>query len=368
MPDFCAYFTSNICRSCEHLPTGYAEQISNKEKLLKTALPGNVNLDPAVTSAEQGFRNKAKLIVSGTFENPVIGLIDREILDCPIHHPAINELIHDLIPFITEAKLDPYLISEKKGELKGLIIYHGDETYLRFVVRSREPLDRIKKHLPSLLQKHADLASVSVNIQPIHQAVLEGEVEILLGPRDSISQSYNGVSLRLRPRAFVQTNQKVAEKLYATAASWVKELEIEKFLELFCGQGAFSFHCAGFVKEARGVEINEEAVKMANESAHDLGLNHLKFMSMDARKALGVIKAFHPDLILVNPPRRGLAESVSVLTENSPQWIIYSSCDVSSLARDLKELSPQYEIKRARLFDMFPHTSHFESLVLLQRR
>jgi 23S rRNA (uracil747-C5)-methyltransferase len=365
MPDFCAYFNANICRSCELLPVDYSQQIRNKEAVLLKALDSRIALLPSVTSKETGFRNKAKLVVSGTLEKPLIGLIDKEILECPVHDPAINRLLIDLVPFIQEAKLIPYNISERKGELKGLIVFHGTEMYLRFVLRSKEPLDRIKKHLPRLMSKYPELASVSVNIQPIHSAILEGDEEVSLSARDHIIHEINGMKLKLRPRAFVQTNQEVAGKLYSTAASWVKELKVKKFLELFSGQGAFSFHCAPFVQEARGVEINQDAVMVANEAAKEFKLDHLKFVSLDAGKSSEIVKEFSPDLILVNPPRRGLSESISVLKNQKPEWIIYSSCSVESLATDLQGLS-EYKIERAQLFDMFPHTSHFETLVLLK--
>ncbi len=342
-------------------------QILRKEEVLKQALEKflSVPLEQTVTSPEKFFRNKAKLIVSGTVENPVIGLIDKEILDCPVHHPSLNKLAHDLIFFIQEAKLVPYDISAKKGELKGLIIYHGDESYLRFVLRSKEALDRIKKLLPDLLNKHPELKSVSVNIQPIHQAILEGEEEISLGPQNFIEQYYRNFKLRLRPQGFVQTNQFVAGKLYETASEWVKGKEIKNFLELFSGQGAFSFHCAQWIQKGLGIEINTEAVKMANETAAALNLSHLNFLSIDAGQSKAIIESFRPDLLLVNPPRRGLGESLQLVKTSGIKNIIYSSCSVESLAKDLASLSDRYRIDKIQIFDMFPHTEHFETLTLL---
>lgn len=182
MADFCAYFKENICRSCTLLEVDYDKQILFKEDVLKKILPESVKLEASVTSPMSGFRNKAKLVVSGTIDDPILGLIDREILDCPVHDPAINSILHSLIPFIRLAKLEPYNIGAKKGELKGIILFHGDEAYLRFVLRSKEGIDRIRKNLPSLLQSHPEITSVSVNIQPVHQAILEGEEEIPMGP------------------------------------------------------------------------------------------------------------------------------------------------------------------------------------------
>ncbi len=368
MPVSCAYFKENICRSCTLLQTDYSTQISLKEDALKKAiLPLKITLSPTVTSSETGFRNKAKLVVTGSSETPVLGLIDREILDCPVHDPAINSILHDLIPFIRIAKLEPYQIKEKKGELKGIIIFSGDECYVRFVLRSKEGLDRIRKNLPHLLEIHPEIKSVSVNIQPIHQAILEGDEEIQLGPENYIEQRYAKFSLRLRPRGFVQTNQKVAAHLYSTAAQWVKEKNISRFMELFSGQGAFSFHSATYVKEATGIELNTEAVRMANETAANLGMNHLSFIPMPAESSGKIITEKNPQLILVNPPRRGLAGTLDILLKALPEYIIYSSCSVESLGKDLKSLSPFYALERAQIFDMFPHTEHFETLILMKR-
>lgn len=367
MADFCAYFKENICRSCTLLEVDYDKQILFKEDVLKKILPESVKLEASVTSPMSGFRNKAKLVVSGTIDDPILGLIDREILDCPVHDPAINSILHSLIPFIRLAKLEPYNIGAKKGELKGIILFHGDEAYLRFVLRSKEGIDRIRKNLPSLLQSHPEITSVSVNIQPVHQAILEGEEEIPMGPNALIHQSYGDLKLALRPQGFVQTNQHVAARLYVTAAEWVKERKVERFLELFSGQGAFSFHCASFVKVATGIEINPEAVKTAQETAEKMGLLHLHFMALDASDSGKIIQEKNPDLILVNPPRRGLGESIGLILSANPEWLIYSSCSVESLSKDLKELQKKYRIEKAQLYDMFPHTAHFETLVLLRK-
>ncbi len=147
----------------------------------------------------------------------------------------------------------------------------------------------------------------------------------------------------------------------------MEEKKISRFMELFSGQGAFSFHSAAFVQEATGIEVNPEAVKMANESATSLGLKHLSFIPLPAENSGKMIAEKKPELILVNPPRRGLADTLDILLKALPEYIIYSSCSVESLGKDLKSLIPFYTPERAQIFDMFPHTEHFETLVLLKR-
>ncbi len=371
MNSFCSYFNSNICSSCSKIQSPYAEQITIKEKelirLLSALSP--VSLLPTLTSKELGFRNKAKMIVSGALDNPIIGLDQKEILSCPIHHPKINELIIYLKDFIKLAGLHPYQISEKKGELKAFILFYSEsshEAYLRIILRSKESLDRIKKHHSYLLDKFTELKSISINIQPKHMAVLEGEEELFITEETSIHNKIGPYSFTLDPRGFVQTNQIVAEKLYETAAMWVKELNVSSFLELYCGQGAFSFFCSPYVNSAIGIEINSHAVMEANRLAASLQKPHLQFIAANAENISNEIQHFKAEVILVNPPRSGLKKSVELIKSSHPKYLIYSSCNPETLATDLENLKDIYQIKKCQIFDMFPHTTHFEVLVLLE--
>src|SRR5690606_27282480 len=168
------------------------------------------------------------------------------------------------------------------------------------------------------------LKCVSVNIQPIPHALLEGDEEIFLTEKKYIEHRLGKHTIHLHPQGFVQTNKAVAEKLYQTAADWIKELQIERFAELFCGQGAFSFMTASTVKEAVGFEVNSEAVNEANRSAQAQGLKHLTFKCSDAAKVGTELRNFAPQLVLVNPPRRGLGESVKLFEETQYPYLIYS--------------------------------------------
>ncbi|MGE3610889.1 MAG: methyltransferase domain-containing protein [Bacteriovoracaceae bacterium] len=369
MKTFCAYFNEKKCHSCKLIELDYSTQLKMKEAKLNLS-----PLAPTFSSPKLHFRNKAKFTVTGTVQAPVIGLLGesnldegREILECPLHHPKINQILPGIKKFITLANLTPYQISNKTGELKGLILFysvHSDEMYLRFVLRSKEAITRIKKYLPELQIPY--LKCISANIQPIAHAILEGKEEIILSEKHFIRHQLKDISLTLTPQAFVQTNQIVAESLYQTAANWIEDLKINKFLELYCGQGAFSFFVSNFIKQGLGIEINAEAIKQATQTARSLNLNHLEFKCSDSAHTKNDIESFSPDLILVNPPRRGLSETALLLKETQSPYIIYSSCSYESLQEDLTILT-NYKVMKAQIFDMFPHTEHFETLVLLQR-
>lgn len=378
----CAYFNLNICRSCEWIDLPYAEQLTRKEDLVYARLQnfGKYQTLRTVSGSTLGFRNKAKMTITGTVTDPVIGILapgklneGREILDCPVHHPRINQALHELKRFIRLAKIEPYQIETQKGELKGIIVFyseHSAEMYVRFVLRSKEAISRIEKHAADLRQSLPELTSISANLQPIPHAILEGKEEIAIAGKGSVTHRLHraeplpDLELELTPRAFVQTNQGVAEHLYQTAAAWVQEIGTRKFTELFCGQGAFSFFVQDKIEEGLGIEINPEAVLAANATAKRENAAHLKFVAADAASVCELLDQFGPDTLLVNPPRKGLGHSLHYLQGKGFQNLIYSSCNLETLAQDLEQL-PQYQIEKLQIFDLFPHTSHFEILVHL---
>ncbi len=378
MNTFCSYYNQKICSSCKHLEVPYETQIQHKSDQLTKLIPqlNSSILQQPVFSNTQGFRNKAKFSVTGNLEHPIIGLTGeteldqgREILACPVHHPKINELAKSLPEFIQLTKLTPYQIKTKSGELKGIIIYYSsdsDEFYLRLVVRSKESIDRIRKHASILTNRFPALSCFSVNIQPVPHAILEGEEEIFISAKNAIHHQLGKLGLSLHPQGFVQTNQAVALSLYQTAASWIRELKPKTFVELFSGQGAFSFFIQEVVEQAVGIEINPEAVKRANATALENGWTHLHFLAADAAKVKDQVQALSPEVLLVNPPRRGLGEAVELMKELRPKTFIYSSCNAETLASDAQKLGSLYKISRAQMFDMFPHTEHFETLVLFE--
>lgn len=378
MKTFCTYYNEKICQSCDLITLDYSTQVQQKEKKLLEALH-SINhplLLKTVSSPLVNFRNKAKFIVNGTAQMPYIGhsgqiKIDEkhEVLNCPVHIQKINDTLPIIKEFISLCTISPYNISTKKGEIKGLIIFHAEDsnsTYLRFILRSKESVDRIKKHSQFLLDKIEHLQVISANIQPIPHAILEGEEEIFLTERRSIDLKIMDTTIPLNPKAFVQTNQIMAQDLYKTAARWINESGKKSLIELYCGQGAFSFSAANSVNKILGIEINSDAVDAANLAAKNNNITHALFKQADATKVIDEIEIFKPEILLVNPPRRGLGSGTDIILQTKPSILMYSSCNYETLAADLVKLHPQYSITKIQIFDMFPHTKHFETLVELK--
>lgn len=377
----CAHYTASRCRSCTELEQPYASQLAAKQQHCQTLLAGHRGLDwlAPVGSAEAGFRNKAKMVVSGSAEAPLLGIRDArghgvDLGDCPLYPPALQACFPAIRAFISRAALPPYDLDSRRGELKFVLLTTAPDgaLMLRLVLRSEASVARIRKHLPSLLLALPQLRVVSANLQPEHKAVLEGEREILLGEGSRLSIEVNDIRLQLRPQSFFQTNTAVAAALYAQARQWLDELRPARIWDLYCGVGGFALHAAAAGRTVTGIELEAEAIASAEQSLAALAaggraLGEVRFASGDATD-WALAQPVAAELVIVNPPRRGIGERLSQYLEaaHDARWLIYSSCNAESLVRDLARM-PSYRPRRARLLDMFPQTRHYELIVLLER-
>ncbi|ELY2646186.1 23S rRNA (uracil(747)-C(5))-methyltransferase RlmC [Cronobacter sakazakii] len=372
----CALYDAGRCRSCQWIEQPLDTQLAAKMTDLRTllaALPVGEWGAP-VSGPEQAFRNKAKMVVSGSVEKPLLGMLHRDgtpvdLTECPLYPASFYAVFAALKPFIARAGLTPYNVARKRGELKYLLLTQSTldgGLMLRFVLRSKEKLEQLRAALPGLLAELPQLKVVTANIQPVHMAIMEGDEEIWLTQQQALAESFNGVPLWIRPQSFFQTNPTVASALYATARDWVRALPVNHMWDLFCGVGGFGLHCATPEMTLTGIEIAPEAIASARVSAQALGLRNVHFQALDSTDFATGQQAV-PDLVLVNPPRRGIGKALcEYLSHMAPRYIVYSSCNAQTMAKDIGEL-PGYRIARVQLFDMFPHTAHYEVLTLLVR-
>lgn len=376
----CALHTAGLCYSCQWIDKPYSQQLADKQQNLTELMAGRTidNLLEPVTGAESAFRNKAKMVISGSVERPILGLpikqgVAIDLCDCPLYPQSMSAVFPLLKTFIAKAGLTPYNVERKRGELKFILLTESRASgglMLRFVLRSELKLEQLRNALPWLQSQLPQLRVISVNIQPVHMAVLEGEQEIILTKQESLEEQFNHIPLFIRPRSFFQTNAVVAEKLYQTARDWVSVLDVSSMWDLFCGVGGFGLHCATAKIpniSLTGIEISAEAIECAKKSAQAIGLTDIHFDALDSTRFAESHHAV-PDLVLVNPPRRGIGELLcQYLSEMSPAYILYSSCNAQTMANDLRRLQ-DYQVIKVQLFDMFPHTAHYEVLTLLRRQ
>ncbi|WP_232499701.1 23S rRNA (uracil(747)-C(5))-methyltransferase RlmC [Agromyces humatus] len=374
----CSYFDAGRCTSCSLMGQPYSRQVADKQRHAEELLgPFDVpEWLPPIASAESGYRNKAKMVVGGTVDAPTIGILDADghgidLQACGICSPGHRAAFPVLARFITLARTAPYDVTRRTGELKHLIVTESPdgELMIRFVLRSTEPVGRIRKHLPALLAELPQTRVVTANVLPEHKAVLEGEHEIVLTDADTLPMRLNDVTMHLRPQSFFQTNTEIAAALYAEARDWIRDIAPDSAWDLYSGVGGFALHIAAgddAGPEVTGIETSVEAVASAELSRSDAALSRLRFAAGDAT-TFAIEADAAPDLVIVNPPRRGIGGELSAWLEASTaSHVLYSSCNVASLAKDLAAM-PSLRPVRARVFDMFPQTTHFEVMVLLER-
>ena len=397
----CPLHETGTCRSCPHLSLPLPVQLVAKQSRVATLLAKHVPADlwetPAASAPER-FRNKAKMAVAGTTARPTLGILDAaghgvDLRTCPLHVPAIEAALPVLADLVTDLGLHPYDVPARRGELKHILVTASpdDDLMVRFVLRSRRHVGHLRAALPDLRRSLPQLAVAGVNIQGVHQAVIEGPEEIVLTEEDRLLMRLSLPSpdgggqagrragsvelpLYLPTRSFFQTNTAVAEALYATARNWAEQAEPARVWDLFCGVGGFALALAAPGRRVLGVEVSASAIDGARAAADLMGLDPalVRFEAGDARvldpaaeeRAGGVQR---PDLLVVNPPRRGIGEQLATRIEASGvERVLYSSCNPRTLAADLAHL-PSMRVVRSRLFDMFPHTEHAEVLVELVR-
>lgn len=379
----CPHYQAEHCHSCQWLNLPYSEQLKQKQQHLLAQL-SSLNLAQTLwlepfQSEQIAFRNKAKMAISNSVERPILGIVNQQnqgidLTDCPLYPAQFSTIFPILKDFIARAGLVPYNIEKQKGELKYILLtesYSSKELLIRFVLRSENKLALMRRELARLLAKLPQLKVVTANIQPQHAAILEGEKEIFLTEQKVLEDCFNEIPLFIRPQGFFQTNPEVAQGLYAQAQQWVENLPIKRLWDLFCGVGGFGLHCAKVISqhnpdvELTGIEISASAIESAKLAAQKLELSNVKFQSLDAA-TFALNEHTKPELVIVNPPRRGIGKALAeYLNQMQPHFILYSSCNSVTMGKDLTYLN-NYQLDKIRLFDMFPHTSHYEVLTLLK--
>ncbi|MGW9551462.1 methyltransferase domain-containing protein [Citricoccus zhacaiensis] len=426
----CPHYDAGECRSCPLMGVPYAEQLDRKQagvRLLLDPVAGTrapdgseLWLDP-VPSGESGFRNKAKMVVTGTAENPRLGILDPrqhpkhhdgtgvDLRDCGLYEPALGAAFPVVADVITTAALTPYNVGTRTGELKHVIMTLSPSggLMIRFVLRSTDQLPALRAAVPALLAALPNTEVVTANLLPEHRALLEGPEEIHLAGAQTLTMRLNGIPLNLRPQGFFQTNTAMAATLYSLASEWLDTTDAASVWDLYCGVGGFGFQLAavrphddgrpgplpaGTERTVWGLETSADAVAAAQVTARELGVqDRVRFAVGDATAiptgrtpdrapdlapdgppavgtGAGEVPEELPDAVVVNPPRRGIgSELADWIQASGIPHVLYSSCNATTLARDLEHL-PGYRPVRARLLDMFPQTEHYEVLMLLERR
>ena len=283
---------------------------------------------------------------------------------------AIREAVRD---WAREEKLEPYDQANGEGYLRHLVFREGRNTGQALVVLVTAPGERFETgYFVDVLRRFPEVRSIhwAVNDTPAEQTNVPTK---LLWGDEAIEERLLGLRVRVRPGAFLQTNTEMAERLYAIAGEFAGLTGAENVFDLYCGTGTIGLSLAPHAQKVWGLEISEEAVACAIENAELNGIGNASFYAGNVGQTIEelVEQAGLPDVVIVDPPRAGLAgKALRRLGELGAPKIVYVSCNPTTLASDVKVLHEdfRYELVRCRPIDMFPHTPHVESVSLLERR
>ena len=217
------------------------------------------------------------------------------------------------------------------------------------------------------------MTSISVNINREQTNVILGNQVINLYGPGYITDYIGGVKYRISPLSFYQVNPVQTEKLYSTALEYAGLTGGETVWDLYCGIGTISLFLAQKAKKVYGVEIVPQAIDDARENARINGMENVEFFVGKAEEVLPreyEKNQVYADVIVVDPPRKGCDEvCLDTIVKMGPKRVVYVSCDSATLARDMKYLAERgYEVVKVRGCDMFPHSTHTECCVKLERK
>jgi 23S rRNA (uracil1939-C5)-methyltransferase len=380
----CPYF--GTCGGCRFQDLAYPAQVAAKEAQVRDALEriGRIQsppLEPIVPAASHfGYRNKLEYSFAAGEEGVELGFhragrwdeivgIDACLLTTDLGN-AIRNAVRE---WAREERLEPYDQANGSGYLRHLVVREGRNTGQVLVLLVTSPGERFETgYFVDVLRSFPEVRSLhwATNDSPGQHTNLPSTV---LWGDEAIEEELLGLRFRLRPTAFLQTNTEMAEQLYRLAGEYAGLTGVEKLFDLYCGTGTIGLSLAKRARAVHGIEISPEAVACAVENAALNGIENARFRAGNVGQSLEqlVAEAGEPDVVVVDPPRAGLAgKSLRRTGRLGAARIVYVSCNPTTLASDLRVLREDfgYELRRCQPVDMFPHTPHVESVSLLERR
>lgn len=369
------------CGGCVYRHIDYKAEALIKQNRVQETMKriGGIDIkaQPILTGAPNRYRNKAQYPVSQDGSVGFYAVHSHRIIPCddcmlqPEEFKSIEELFSS---FIKEFYVSVYNEETGKGLVRHLYLRKGTATgeiMVALVINGNAlpKADVLINNLKNLLGD--SLKTVVLNINKENTNVILGRENKVLYGDGYITDILCGNKIRINPLSFYQVNRDMAEVLYKKAEEYTCP-EGKAILDLYCGAGTIGLSFANRAKSIIGVEIVKQAIEDAKFNAKLNGIENTDFICGDAKDAAEELdkKGIKPDVVVLDPPRKGCdTQLLSTVADGfSPERIVYVSCDCATLARDCKILKEKgYEVIEYTPVDLFPRTSHVETVALLVR-
>lgn len=380
----CEFFDK--CGGCQLMHIEYAEQLKIKSDIINdciSRLGGQKDYEfLGVIGMENPYNYRNKLVFPYGVDkdkNPVCGFFaQRSHRVIPLTNCLLGDDLHEKVLKIVNEHVKKYNISvydEEKhtGVIRRVFLRQGFLSNEAMVVISAnaESVKKQKELSQKLMDSDNRIKSVILNVNAKKNNLVLGDKNITLMGKDTISDVLCGFKYEISPNSFFQVNPIQTEKLYNTAVEFADIKETDRVLDIYCGIGTISLLCSKYAKEVIGVEIVPQAIEDAKYNAIKNGVNNAGFLCGAAEDVVPELlkRNEKPDVVILDPPRKGSDEkTLNAIVQAKPDRIVYVSCNPATLARDIKFLTEKgYRLKKVKGCDMFPHSVHIESVVLLVR-
>lgn len=327
------------------------------------------------------YRNKVQYPV-GIDKNgkPQIGVFanrSHEIIPiekCFIQNEKSEEIAKYIFELWNENNYTIYNEETRKGLLRHIVIKTGIKTnqYMCILVVNGQGFDNEKEFVSKIANKYKEIRAIIVNSNMKNTNVILGLENRTIFGKGYIEDKLGEYIFKISPLSFYQVNPIQAEKLYNLGIEKAMITKDDIVFDLYCGIGTISLFMSKYAKKVYGIEIVEEAIKAAKENAEINSVDNVEFIAGDVEKVLSNIiydRKIIPDIVMVDPPRRGLDNtSINNILSIKSKRLVYISCNPATLVRDLAKLEEMYEVEEIVPVDMFPFTSHIETVTVLTQK
>lgn len=367
------------CGGCQFQQLDYSKQLEFKQKRVQEALKRiggiNVKLEPIVGMENPYFyRNKAQIpygfdkkhkIVYGMFKQNSHDIVP--IKQCYIEDIRSIKILSSIKDLMIKHKIEPYDEDKRSGIIRHILIrtsYHYPQVMV-VIVSSKLNFPGQNNFIKDLIKQCPEITTIVENINERKTNVILGNKEKVLYGKGYINDDILGIKFNISASSFFQVNPIQTEKLYSLAIDGLNLKGDEVVLDAYAGVGTLGLIASKKAKEVISVEIVKSAHIDGIKNAKNNNINNVTFVLGDAGEYIAKSDVSF-DAVIMDPPRKGSDERfLQTLINNKVKKISYVSCNPETLARDLKYLSPYYDIVKITPVDMFPMTSHVETVVSL---